>query len=147
MRSWLQPEQLEPLEIRNAVLDAIEELVQPLGDGRRALVHDRIVVRLLTHDDARRALLEAVLSAEPGLREAVKQRLEPIGCGVPPNLEIEVSSDSPLPEGATESDFELVASRSTKQPEPQQEQRRSARPPARLVMMKTGTCTKSRPTW
>ncbi len=132
----LEPAAREPLEIRAAVLDAIEELVQPLGDGRRGLLHHRIVVRLLSADEGRRNLVRAVLTAEPGLRDAVVKRLEPRGCFVDPRLTIEVSADAP-PEGAAAagSEFEIVPYVEPAQTESAPAPVRIPRPKAKLILL------------
>ncbi len=112
MKRWkellgaVEPAEREPIEVRNAVLEAIEGLVQPLGDGRRALVHSRIRVRLLSPDEKRRALLAAVLTAAPGLPELAANRLKAGGCEVPRDLAIEISADPPAAPAA--GDFEVV---------------------------------------
>ncbi len=132
MKNWkqflgaLQPAEREPLEVRNAILEAIEALVQPLGGGRRGLVHNRIAVRLLTPADARRAVIKAVLADLP---EAARTRLEAGGCSVPADLAIEVS-ESPSP--AATSDFELVPSIESSAAAPREPQRR--RPRATLTL-------------
>lgn len=136
----LEPATREPLEIRAAVLDAVEELVQPLGDGRRGLLHHRIVVRLLSPDEARRNLIRAVLTAEPGLRDAVVKRLESRGCRVDPRLTIEVSADAPPEAGAAGADFEIVPYLEPRPPEAAGGAATSAaapvpRPKAKLVLL------------
>jgi hypothetical protein len=114
MKGWkeflgaVEPAEREPIEVRNAVLEAIEGLVQPLGDGRRALMHNRIRIRLLSMDEKRRALLAAVLTAEPGLRELVAKRLKAGSCVVPRDLTIEISTDPPAAPAV--GDFEVVPS-------------------------------------
>ncbi len=142
MKKWkellgaLEPHEREPLEVRSAVIAAIEELAQPLGDGRRGLLHNRITARLLSADPARRDLLHAVLTAEPGLLEAVTTRFEAIGCALPPDLRIEVVKDAPTPAGATAIDFDLVSS-IEKVAVPGREptaQQRTPRPNARLCV-------------
>jgi hypothetical protein len=143
MKRWkdlfgaVEPAEREPIEVRNAVLDAIEGLVQPLGDGRRALVHNRIRVRLLSPDEKRRELLAAVLAAAPGLSELVANRLKASGCEAPRNLVIEISSDPP--EAPAAGDFEIVPSIEAGRPEP--EPQRAAgkpRPAAKLCVFAGG---------
>lgn len=107
MEAFEPPGALEPIEVRNAILDRIEELVQPLGDGRRGLVHNRIEVRLSAPDETRRSLLEAALSAEDGLAGAIARKLAGAGASVPPDLAVEiVAGAEPLPSGR---EFEVVA--------------------------------------
>jgi hypothetical protein len=137
MKSWkdllgaVEPAEREPIEVRNAVLDAIEALVQPLGDGRRALVHNRIRVWLLSSDEKRRALLAAVLTAEPGLTELAANRLKAGGCEVPRDLVIEISADRPAAPVA--GDFEVVPLLIDARGEPPRAAR-NLRPGARLCI-------------
>ncbi len=133
--SALEPAQREPIEVRNAVLDAIQELTQPLGDGRRGLVHNRIEVRLLCADASRRDLLHAVLTADPGLAEAVTGRLQACGCAVPEDLAVEATKDSPV--ASSQADFDIVPSLEKKrsQAATAKEEQPLDRPSARLVFI------------
>ncbi len=85
-------------------------MVQPLGDGRRGLVHNRIAVRLISADEARRGLLAGALTAEDGLRPAVQRRLRAKECSVPPDLAIEVRCEEDPALTSSQRDYELVAS-------------------------------------
>lgn len=150
LRNALQPGQLEPLEIRNAVLDEIEELTQPLGDGRRGLVHNRIAVRLISADAARRGLLEAALLADEGLTAAVLRRLQAHGQFAPADLVVEVVNEEAPALSSAERDFEIAArveghpaaapapaAAVTPEAEPERPARRP-RPRARLVLLEEG---------
>lgn len=143
MKNWkdmlnaLEPAQREPIEVRNAVLNAIQELAQPLGDGRRGLLHNRIVVRLLSPDSSRRDLLHAILTAEPGLAAAVANRLQSDGCVAPAGLIIEVTRDSTL--ASSQADFDitpLVENKPQAATAPKSQPR--VRPKARLVFIESG---------
>lgn len=145
MKSWkqllgaLEPAQRAPMEVRNAVLDAIGGLVEPLGDGRRGLIHNRILVRLLSPDQGRRALLQSVLDAEPGLQQAVRSHLEARGEFVPADLVVEISTDTAgVQEGPGASEFEIVPSIEKRAiAEPARGEvtvARAARPTAKLVV-------------
>lgn len=145
MKNWkqllgaLEPAEREPLEVRSAVIESIEELVQPLGDGRRGLVHNRISVRLRSANPERRELIHAVLAAEPGLRDAVESRLAATGCRLPPDLQIQIVKDAPAGSG----DFDVVPSiegaaaqaAATGAPPPPPEPKRIPRPKARLSLI------------
>jgi FHA domain len=113
-----------------------------LGDGRRGLLENRIVVRLLSADPARRALLENALSADEGLRAAVLQRMETAGHSVPPDLSIEIRNEAAPALTSAERDYEILAAvegkpaasasgaAATEAPQPPQ-----PRPRARLVTL------------
>jgi hypothetical protein len=62
-------------------------------------------------DEGRRALLESVLNAEPGLREAVRSQLEARGEFAPADLSIEISTASAGASGTLNTlEFEIVPS-------------------------------------
>jgi hypothetical protein len=68
-----------PIEIRRAILDDIEEHVQPAGRARRVFPYDQLLVEVLTALPDR-AAVEAVLSPDEGLVEAIRERLHEAGC-------------------------------------------------------------------
>jgi hypothetical protein len=78
----------KPLEIRAAVVDAIESRVEPVGRGQRALPSNRIVVRVLARTPADRSSLELIFG---DLDAKVRERLQEIRCEAPPALEVSVS--------------------------------------------------------
>jgi hypothetical protein len=132
----LKPEQLEPLEIRQAILDEIAALAQPLGDGRRGLVHNRILVRLRCADEARRSTIEGVLAGEEGFPEEVTRHLAERGCAVPAGLTIAIEAGEPIAGAARE--YEVIAKRdSGRAATPEARQR--TRPRAKLVMLADST--------
>jgi hypothetical protein len=85
-----------PIEIRRAILDDIEEHVQPAGRSRRVFPYDEIAVEVLAGGDrgrradkdaARatpptpgRAELEAVLDPDEGFTDAIREHLHEAGC-------------------------------------------------------------------
>jgi hypothetical protein len=79
---------LEPIEIRKAALDEIEDLVQPSGRARRVFPFDRVIVEVVAPDARRRAAMEAVLGQDSDLASAVADRLEAAGCAVPRGLDV-----------------------------------------------------------
>jgi hypothetical protein len=72
-----------PLEVRSAVLDAIEDNVESLGVGRRAFPYRQIVVRLLTSGTGHKAPLERVFA---DLEGRVRERLREVRCEAPRGL-------------------------------------------------------------
>ena len=116
-----------------------------MGDGRRGLVENRIVVRLLSADPARRALLEGALSADEGLRASVLRRMEAAGHSVPPDLAIEIRNEAAPALTSSEKDYEILAAvegrpaaagAGTAETEPPQASQ--PRPRARLVTLEDG---------
>ena len=76
-----------PLEIVQAVLDAVERKLEPLGRGRRALPYSGLVIRV-AHPTRDRPSLEAAFA---GLEGRVLGRLAELRCEVPQPLEVKVS--------------------------------------------------------
>ena len=72
----------EPLEIMHAIVDAIEEEVQPAGRGARLFPFNRIKVSVVAAARDARARYEAVFNGKPSLRERILDRLESAGCEV-----------------------------------------------------------------
>jgi hypothetical protein len=144
MKNWkqlagaLKPQQLEPLEIRQAILDEIAALAQPLGDGRRGLVHNRILVRLRSADEARRSVIEGVLAGEEGFAAEVTRHFAERGFALPSGLAVDIELADPVPGAACE--YEVVAKReSGPAPATAAKERDKARPPARLVLLADGS--------
>ena len=73
-----------PLEIGLAVLDDIEERVQPVGGGRRAFPYTSVAIRVLAAESDR-APIDAALQ---GLEPRVRERLAELRCDPPPALAI-----------------------------------------------------------
>jgi hypothetical protein len=72
----------QPVEIVQAVLDSVEQQVQPAGRGRRVFPFNRVVVHVLATTRSQKALFDAVAEGPPSIRQRVLQRLESAGCHV-----------------------------------------------------------------
>jgi len=72
----------EPLEVMHAIVDAVEEEVQPAGRGARLFPFNRIKVSVVAAARDARARFDAVFDGEPSLRERIVERLESAGCEV-----------------------------------------------------------------
>ena len=81
---------LQPLEIRKAVLDEIEDLAGPVGRSGRAFPFTRVLVEVVAAASQRPAL-SATLGEGSGLREAVAARLRGAGCAMPRDLALQVT--------------------------------------------------------
>jgi hypothetical protein len=79
---------LQPIEIRKAALDEVEDLVAPAGRSRRVFPYNRITVEVMAVDARQRAAMEAVLGEGSDLGAAVADRLKSAGCPQPRGLEI-----------------------------------------------------------
>ncbi len=76
-----------PLEIRAAVVDAIEGQVETLGIGRRAFPYNQIAVRLLIPAKGEKAPLERVFA---DLEARLRERLREVRCPAPSVLDLSV---------------------------------------------------------
>jgi hypothetical protein len=94
----LGPEAL-PLEIRAAVLEAIEQKVAVLGINRRAFSYDAVTVRLLPSAAAEKTALELAFA---DLDARVRDRLTELRCTIPPALKVTVSFVKKPPAGWTD---------------------------------------------
>ena len=77
-----------PVDIRQAIVEAIEERVQPVGSGRRVLPDRFVKVRVLAHDAAQERALQTALQ---DIRAHAVARLREIACEVDPSFQIDVT--------------------------------------------------------
>jgi hypothetical protein len=83
-----------PLEIRVAVVDAIESRITVLGVGRVVFPYNRVVVRLIAGPERDKMALAMVFAElEPKVRERLRERR----CEVPDALAITVSVEEQAP--------------------------------------------------
>jgi hypothetical protein len=78
-REWSQSGVREPLEIAQAIVDAVGERLEPAARGRYVFPFNRIHVTIAASRDAR-ARFQAVLESEPALHERIAARLREAGC-------------------------------------------------------------------
>lgn len=89
IRSWFEPPldaDAQPLEIRDAIVERIEQAVEPDG-GRRVLRHNHVTVTVLAAGKDERAGLRTVLQS---LDRRVRARLAEIRCPVPAGFAVQV---------------------------------------------------------
>ena len=78
----------QPIEIRKAALDEIEDLVEPSGRTRRVFPYNHVTLEVVGTQAGQRAAMEAVLGGEGGLATAVADRLRAAGCAAPRDLDV-----------------------------------------------------------
>ena len=83
----LSPDAL-PLELRAAILDAIEKQLTIVGIDDRVFPYDRVAVRLLVSDRNERTTLERVFA---DFDARVRERLRELNCEAPRGLDVRVS--------------------------------------------------------
>jgi hypothetical protein len=90
LRGWFDPPldaDARPLEIRSAILDRIEQRLEPTEAGRRVLPGNRILVSLLAGDRSARALLDATLT---DLDATIQARLRELRCPLPHGFAVDI---------------------------------------------------------
>src|SRR6516165_7329502 len=79
----------EPLEIVLAILDAVEQRIEPTGRGARVFPFNRVEVSVVAPSVEARGRLEAVFEGDTPLQTRVLDRLRSAGCS-PIDVVIEV---------------------------------------------------------
>src|SRR5215471_2821945 len=79
----------EPLEIVLAILDAVEQRIEPTGRGARVFPFNRVEVSVVAPSIEARGRLEAVFEGDTPLRTRVLDRLRAAGCS-PVDVAIEI---------------------------------------------------------
>jgi hypothetical protein len=72
----------EPLEILHAILDAVEDEVQPAGRGGHMFPFNRLKISVLAPSREVRARLEALFDEQPTLHDRIVERLRAADCEV-----------------------------------------------------------------
>lgn len=81
-------EDARPIDIRQAIVEAIESRVQPVGGGRRVLPDRYVKVRVLTTDAAEERALQTALS---DVQAIAARRLRELACDVDPAFRVDVA--------------------------------------------------------
>jgi hypothetical protein len=79
----------EPLEIVLAILDAVEERIEPTGRGARVFPFNRVELSVLAPSREARGRLEAVLGGDTPLRTRILDRVHCAGCS-PADVVVEI---------------------------------------------------------
>jgi hypothetical protein len=88
-KSMVRSRPREPLEIVLAILDAVEQRIEPSGRGARVFPFNRIELWLLAPSREARGRLEAVLGGDTPLRTRVLGRVRCAGCS-PAEVVVEI---------------------------------------------------------
>ena len=81
-KSMVRSRPREPLEIVLAVLDAVEQRIEPAGRGARVFPFNRLEVSVLAPSREARGRLEAVLGGDTPLRARILDRVHCAGCSL-----------------------------------------------------------------
>ncbi len=102
----------QPIEIRKAALDEIEDLVEPSGRTRRVFPYNHVTVEVVVSRAGQRAAMEAVLGEGADLAAAVAERLRGAGCAAPRDLDVRLKIvRRPGPEWETGRLFRVMCER------------------------------------
>jgi hypothetical protein len=70
----------EPIEVLHAIVDTVENEIQPGGRGTRVFPFNTIDVSLVAASDHARARLEAIVEGDVQLQDRITERLRSAGC-------------------------------------------------------------------
>jgi hypothetical protein len=79
---------MEPVEVRRAILDEVEDLLEPGPRSKPVFPFNRLEIALVVADARRRAAIDTVLGGEAGLQAAIEERLREAGCAKVAGLEV-----------------------------------------------------------
>src|SRR5262245_8343825 len=79
----------EPLEIVLAILDAVEQRIEPTGRGARVFPFNRIELSVVAPSREARGRLEAVFAGDTPLRARILERVQSAGCS-PAEVVVEI---------------------------------------------------------
>src|SRR5262249_5759594 len=88
-RGFVRPRTREPLEIVLAILDAVEQRIEPTGRGARVFPFNRIELSVAAPSREARGRLEAVFAGDTPLRTRIVNRLQSAGCA-PADVVVEI---------------------------------------------------------
>ena len=90
LQHWTKSAPLEPLETLHAIVDNVEERLEPSGRGQHVFPFNRIKVSILAGSRDSRARFAAVLESDRQLQERITNRLRDARCE-PADLQVNVS--------------------------------------------------------
>lgn len=112
-QQWAKAGPHGPLEVLHAIVDAVDEGLEPAGRGAHVFPFNRIRVSVVASSRQARARFAALFEAEPTLEHRVAERLRAAGCdGANPQIKI-AYVDRAAPEWTSPEwhlDFERVPS-------------------------------------
>jgi hypothetical protein len=130
-----ESEPREPLEIRQAVLEAVADLCRPAGRGRRVMPFDRVQVDVLAPSADTRRVFDAVFDRDGGLPAAARASLGVAGADVAAGFTVAVTYRRKAPAGwSAEQRFE-VRGIAASDGQPDAPPRAAAGPPATTAVV------------
>jgi pSer/pThr/pTyr-binding forkhead associated (FHA) protein len=102
----------EPLEMVHAILDAIEQQIEPSGRGQRVFPFNKIELSLLASSAEARGRLEAVFAGDNPLSARIMERLRSAGCSTP-DISVIIKYASRAQKNWRTREFDMVFARIT----------------------------------
>ena len=135
-----------PIEIYRAILDDIEDALEPGTRDTRIFPYTTIEVVVATTDAHQRATAEAVFAEAPSLEERARTRLRSAGCGEVEGISARVTFVDAHAEEWSGRDYAIEFRRDAVAPHPLKKvnKARVGREHELLLAVLTGTATKSR---
>ena len=100
----------QPIEVLHAIVEYIEQQVQPGGRGRRVFPFNRAVVHIAAGSRAERARFAALIEEPPSLRQRIVERLQAAGCDAR-HLDLHVTYAAKGKPGWTAPEFDVELER------------------------------------
>jgi hypothetical protein len=88
-KAFSRPRSRDPLEIVHAILDAVEQQIEPTGRGRRVFPFNRLELSVVAPTPEARGRLEALFAGDTPLRTRVLDRLQSSQCA-PADVAVEI---------------------------------------------------------
>jgi len=133
---WSRPDPLGPLEVLHAVLEAVEERLEPVGRGAHVFPFNTIKLSVVAASREARARVAGVLDGDPTLQERICDRLRTLGCEAP-SLHVKVAYVTQPEPGWSSPQFHLDFSRVSQTDLPRADQ--ALRPEVRLTVTSGST--------
>jgi hypothetical protein len=134
----VRPVTREPLEVVHAILEAVQEEIQPSGRGRRVFPFNTLALTILAPSRDARARFEAVFADRLSLRDRIVASLGSAACQVD-DLEVSVAYETRPRKNWRDPAFHIEFSRVAKRPRPAPEPTRAPAVPRLELTVLKGT--------
>ena len=111
LKALLPQDASEPLVMKRAICNDLTEEIVAIGEGRKILPYDQVLVQILAPSEKQRAIYEVSLVTNNELDKTIREHLSQEGCESLDNLDITIDVISERPEGWADEHFKLILSR------------------------------------
>lgn len=113
LKALLPQDASEPLVMKRAICNDLTEEIVAIGEGRRILPYDQVLIQIFAPSEKQRAIYEVSLVTNNELDKTIREHLSQEGCDSPNDLHIAIEVTSERPEGWSDENFKLILSRRT----------------------------------